>query len=493
MRHLHRASSPGLLAVLSVVLGLLPVFLTKAIHSYSLTNRVLAWALLALCMFTAAVRIRREVFPLLEMVLVQYAVSFALPVFYEERLQIYVGMVEASPRIVNVTLLAAILSVIGIVAGYLFAESVRKPRLPWAQFHVSPQRLFALGCVLTVGSVVVRSGLLRIPPSLSHPAGVLLSANLGLAALALLMLRNQIGTGQRIVVGFIFVFSTVFGLVGGMTQAALQPVLIWLVCTWIARRKFSWRFAAALLLGFFVLQPVKSQYRQNVWYAERELSFVDKARLYSTLVTQYWVGERSKHGNQQAIVDQVRISAAQRLSMLLMTAHYVSWTPRVIDFRDGKSLLYPLYGWIPRVIWPDKPIAQEANKQLPVEYGVQRRESLGTTMFGVGHVAETYVTIGIAGLLPIFFLFGIMYFLPQFLLVPSGSTVSRMHTAPLAILVGLAVEMMYIGSTVGSVFGSIVPQAAIQVLMIRALATHALPLDRSVGDVPMLHRHPLRS
>ncbi len=64
-----------------------------------------------------------------------------------------------------------------------------------------------------------------------------------------------------------------------------------------------------------------------------------------------------------------------------------------IPFEDGKTILYSLVAWVPRVIWPGKPSAGGSDF-VTLHTG---RKFAGGTSVAVGHVFEFYVNFGILG------------------------------------------------------------------------------------------------
>jgi hypothetical protein len=211
---------------------------------------------------------------------------------------------------------------------------------------------------------------------------------------------------------------------------------------------------------FFVLQPVKGAYRAEAWFGSRNTSsVVEKLAFYNGLIGDYWTGLTSP----SEMATDVRRSASTRLTLLMSTARFVELTPSQFDYKHGETISYVFYAFIPRLLWHDKPIAQLANKVMPVEYGWQAEASTRTTMFGVGHIAEAYVNFGIVGILPLFLVLGACYYVPVNLLK------NKYDTPALAIIIGLTVNAMWIGSTIGQSFGLILQQVVVQGILLRVL------------------------
>ena len=197
---------------------------------------------------------------------------------------------------------------------------------------------------------------------------VLLPRTLGLAILACVYYGGSATRKQRIIIAAIFLVSTVLGLVRGMSQGAIEPLLIWGIARWVLAKKAPIVGAAFVAVLFLILQPIKGTYRGLMGSGLREFSMTDALQVYSNLGVAFW--SHAGASPEDAAVE-VRESAAQRLSMVLSTAHYVELTPTLIPYTSGRTLLYPVISLVPRFLWPNKPTAQEVNKTLPVEYGIQ--------------------------------------------------------------------------------------------------------------------------
>ena len=451
------------------MLGALPV--------YTPTQRALAWVVFVLGTVPAVLAYkRRSGVPLLELVGAQYAVLFGLPVFSESQLFTIAGFSIPSESAITLTIACAALALGAIYAGYALARRFVHVKVDALIYESSTQRLFAFSVCSVVGSLVIAVLGVDVPDSFAQPLTVIVSQDLGLALLACLYHAGRLSPWQRHVAVALVSVAAIVGFAGGMMQSALQPVAIWILCAWILNRRLAMVGLAALASLFFLLQPVKGAYRSQVWYGDRDLSVGARVSTYVDLVKNHWGSDAASPADA---LDDIQNSAANRLSWLMTTARYVDWTPSQVDFKHGETLLYMFYTWVPRFIWQDKPIAQVANKVLPVEYGLQDAESLDRTMFGVGHVAEAYVNFGLGGIIPLFLVLGALYYLPSILL-RDGLTIPAM-----AILVAITVNMMYISTSIGQVFGGFLQQIVVQGLLLRVLAGAKRPARAADAREPV--------
>jgi hypothetical protein len=462
----------GVLAIPGFGIALV-AFLAFALPIYSTTDRLLAWCVFVLATMPLIRYLRRPVgVPLFEFVALQYGLFFALPVFYEEKLQWYRFTGAPSSEAITITLTCCILALVALQVGYHVAAKRMhiKPRL--LSFQSSTNRLFVFAVASVIGSLLVAVGTIDVGADARQAVTVIVSGDLGTALLGLLHYRTLLRRWQSCLAYALVAVSVLTGLVGGMTQAALQPALIWMMCQWIVQRRVPTKLAAVIVAMFFVLQPVKGAYRAATWIGSHAMSFGEKLAFYDRLIGDYWRGVATASD----VAMDVQRSASTRLTLLMSTARFVELTPGQVDYKHGETISYAFYAFIPRLLWHDKPSAQVANKTLPVEYGMQFEGSTQTTMFGVGHVAEAYVNVGLVGILPLFLVLGMCYY------VPVNLFKHQYDTPALAIVIALTVNIMWIGSTIGQSFGPIVQQIVVQGVLLRVLT--GVPASRRPRSVP---------
>lgn len=486
VRYSRRAATTTI-AIAMLYLVALVAFVLFALPAYGTMDRLLAWCIFVLgtAPVIAFVRAPRGA-PLIEFVALQYAVMFALPVFFEASLGTLTSVRIPTAEALTGALWSAFVALACLLLGYHLVASAA-PRRPvrLLTFPASDVRLYAAGSIMAVGSLSLFLGGVDIPEQARQPVAVILSQDLGIALLALLHYRGACNRWQSAFAKLTLAASVLAGLIGGMTQFALQPVLVWMLCRWLITRRAPTKTAVALAMAFFVMQPVKGAYRQLAWSGSASYTMQEKLSLYGSLLRAQWSETNTSSSD---VVGQVQRSAAQRLSLLMATAHYIELTPGQVDYKNGSTLMYMVYTWVPRFIWRNKPAAQIANTQMPVEYGLQSSASAKTTMFGVGHVAETYANFGAWGIAPVFLIIGCFYFIPGFLIGNAQST------AALAIGVAVTMNIMWIGSTIGHTFGGVIQQIVVQTAILRATtmtsALHARRRENGHTPPPLTVRSP---
>ena len=82
----------------------------------------------------------------------------------------------------------------------------------------------------------------------------------------------------------------------------------------------------------------------------------------------------------------VKIAAA-RTGAALQLANAIELTPQAIPFQGGATYRYLRFALMPRVFYPDKPIAQYADVWAAVLYGYTTQSGTAHVMVGLSQVA----------------------------------------------------------------------------------------------------------
>lgn len=209
--------------------------------------------------------------------------------------------------------------------------------------------------------------------------------------------------------------AALVGASGGMLEGAFVPLVLFVVVLWHSTGKVPWAVLAGGFLLFILLNSVKEEYRLRAWsgFGHENLTITDRVGLWVDLgseqLTELATGDTAS--NAETIV---RDSTA-RLDLLHSFALVQEKTPNIVPYYGGETYSFLFYGWIPRFLWPTKPVAQQANKIFAVDYGIQTVEGTETSMFGIGHLPEAYANFGIPGLVIIMMLEGGIFALLNYL------------------------------------------------------------------------------
>jgi hypothetical protein len=378
--------------------------------NWSLLPTTLAVFLVMLCIYpTVRYTIDRPaVVPAAPLLAAAYAIQFALPVFFGDGTLWLVGGYKALSEDSQVAaLLIANVAMIGFLAITYSRTAIRLVnRLPVVDLHLNPTR--ALFYCLFFGPLAVLAS--RIYGVLTPESQTQLAALFKVLQSQLLVAIGVLGWlsyTQRSVwlrlVYFLFIAAAVAeGLASGFLEAVLMPIGIMFASQWIYTRKINKVLAACMVALMLLLNPVKGDYRETVWYSGGGPQGAwEKAALWLDSGINYW----GQVLQGRASGDDAAAQLVRRTSMIDLVAHVYDTTPTAVPYLMGETYSYFAYSLIPRVLWPDKPVTT-ANRELAIAYSLTTPEGAERSTFGISLIGEGYANFGWAGSIFIMVLVG---------------------------------------------------------------------------------------
>lgn len=438
------------------------LFLLFAQDGYSITSRIVAWLILVFgsMPFLVFISKRNNRLPFIELIMLAYVNAYSLPIFFESENMLLVKILYPDSEPVTACLLLALLAIFALWLGFMITPALLRPiRPPKLTLHCDNGKLFYFGVLLCLLSVVSSSFDFG---DLDVLIGLVASSTLGIALIAFLYFKQALSKRKMILSILILLILILKGVTTSMTQAILQPLLIWFLCRWLVTKKFELHLVLLGVALFVLLQPVKLQFRDLAWNdAGQSASAIEKIALFADIFYNHWFLTGSG--------DKLEESVTTRTSLLLQTAHVIDWTPDVVPFKNGETLQFMLVTWVPRFIWHNKPIAQQGNIDFAIDYGVTTVLGTETTMFGVGQLGEIFINFGAIGVFPMFILLGIFSYLPiYFISIPKVMQLKQcaqrndFTVAPMALLVSVLFKFIIIGSAIADSYGGMLQQILVQ-------------------------------
>jgi hypothetical protein len=180
-------------------------------------------------------------------------------------------------------------------------------------------------------------------------------------------------------------------LAGGFLAYGIHWVLgILAFCYVEARRRLWILFVSPLLLFlglslFVTYMDQREAIRDVVWY--EQASFFVRLEQVSRIITGFQLLDLSSDAHLAAIDDRLNQNA-------LVGAAVARHQAGFYDFAYGGTV--PLWGFVPRALWPDKPAVGGGGSLVTEFTGILFEEG---TSVGAGQVLEFYVNFGIPGVL----------------------------------------------------------------------------------------------
>lgn len=300
----------------------------------------------------------------------------------------------------NLSLIYIIISFICVLLGYysifgkLFVASFRPLPIEWDQlkvYYCAP--LFLVVGFISYYALINSFG--GITYYLFNKADTLTATGLdyiynGINCISLVFVMGLTrfyaqGKGRIITFAFLFPIVLLVGILSGGKAGFLIPFLyILLAYHYLKKRvKISWIFTFVVVTILAI--PFFNAYR----YAD------NLAQIISAL-------DKMLTEDNDFLIKQVmgRFYGIDSLTIIIRD------TPNVMDYQLGATILPLLYAWIPRALWPDKPIIS-FSKIFGETYLGQFFSGTGTAA-SVTMLGEVYLNFHIAGMIVGSFLIGLI-------------------------------------------------------------------------------------
>ncbi|HYO50146.1 MAG TPA: hypothetical protein VEW94_09875 [Chloroflexia bacterium] len=440
----------------------------EAVHAASVL-------LVAICLLPITLWYARggQVLPMFELICLSYALQFGSAIYTQPRQLIILSMpVYLSWDSVLRALLLTLLGVVSLILGYYAAKSrFISEHLPQIDLPLHPKRrtYFLVGA-FAIGSGVMLLQVLALAPSGSGPLGAIMRLLANQLNIVIILLAYQVyGDSQKHLFRTWPLYACVgiavlLGLATGFLEGALVPLLILLIVRWHIVRKVPWRILFVSALLFILLNPVKSAYRVQVWYGESNLGLVDRITLWFDLS-----GDAVRDivtGDKLGETENLARQALARFDLIHKFAYVQDLTPAFVPYYEGSTYEYLLFGWIPRFLWPDKPIASDINSRLDIDYSLVEPEQISGTTIAIGQLPEAYANFGPPGIIVVLLLQGISFAMLDTIFNGRRSDGGR------AIYLAVMISFLNgIGSSTAIFFGALVQNAVANVALLRLFAT----------------------
>jgi hypothetical protein len=405
--------------------------------------------------------------PMFELICLSYALQFSMPVYTQPNwLRVYSRQVPVRWGTVAEALIYVEFGVLTMVAAYYLvrrspiARNLPSLDLPLIRERRSVYLWFALagGGLLTLLQVL-GWGFLGSPGF-----GAVVRLVTSQFNVAIVLLANAVYGGEeqgalaRIGLFGAVVFGFVVGLMTGMLENTLMPLVLVLAVRWHATRRIPWLAILAGFVIYLVLNPAKFQYRQQVWFGGEKYGVSQRLEVWALAVE-----DELSVASQEAAWEETVRQALARFDLVHKFAYVRDVTPAFIPYYGGETYSYFLYAWIPRLLWPDKPSASEAVDRLDIDYGF-KYESQPVTV-AMGQLPEAYANFGVFGVGLVMALQGIVFALLDAVLNGPRSEGGRA-----IYLVIMAYFLNGIGSSAAVLFGALLQHILASALLLRPFA-----------------------
>jgi hypothetical protein len=271
-------------------------------------------------------------------------------------------------------------------------------------------------------------GLLTFASNLTLMAGGLLT---------ILLARGQLVGPQR--VWYLVAVSTwLFFKLGTSASAQVVTMLLTiLIGIWIGGRgrvSMRWVLVAGLGVSFFLaMRGVANEHRRTMGRAAESLSLVTQSTLLMGLL-----GQSVQTYGLTGTVARGWEAASGRAALLDLFTDVMRQTPAQVPFWRGESYLSLVGAFVPRFLWPDKPM-KTLGWEFGKRYGYLSPDDFSTTI-NFPFLIEFYANFGAFAVMAGMLLVGIIYrSIESFINVP-GQSVLLSSAALVLLLPMISIE-----------------------------------------------------
>lgn len=358
--------------------------------------------LLAVAAILAATHARLGVLPALQVLLLHLYLSLGTAVFWPPVIKLTDGRLRLSSRSLDEATMATLLfTIVAALAFWLASRSC-------ARFAPGVARLLdrheytpldsAIARIMAAFQVVVFCLLnvtdLRTPifGSLTYAVTLLSLPSLPLGLL-IWDIRETNDMGARILLWSSVVVMSFIGLSTGMLGSAITPFVSLCLLTWTIQGRLPGGALIMAVILLLSLNSAKHVYRRLSWRGGPELSLSERSTNWVEAINQTYRG--SYAGQEADAFSESAESTAGRMHTLPQVAHIFDWVPARIPHAGAEQWLKLPLEFVPRAIWPDKPLhIVEYNQRYTLTFRLQNRTSIRTTAVALPPVGDGYWRLG---------------------------------------------------------------------------------------------------
>ena len=400
-------------------------------------------------------RQQRHVF--LTMLAMAYTLQFVMPIFV-----LYIpavgpvdpqalGQAQLWPRDIIRGQAVAIIGILGFYAGYgLPIRRVVQPILPQRLYEWRPRAaLIATATIILTGwfFYLGRSfGL--IPAALgSGVIGGLANATVFSSSLMLAIYLRYRSRVALLMLSTIVPATMLINFMTGSKRAVLIPAAMTALTWVVVERRIRLRWVAAGLLALILLYPVAQFWRQDI-LQENTLTIADVVSQPGAALSR--TGDFLASGRVGDYFADGFEAASRRLDAVGVVSLIVRDTPSVSPFQNGRTLALIPVAYVPRILWPDKPVITIGQwvTEAYVPGGYLVESNVGTSWVG-----EFYLNYGVTAVILGMMVMGLMFRFAHEALMRPGSPIPIVVAATIVISeLALAVQSSVVIAINGPIF-----------------------------------------
>jgi hypothetical protein len=368
---------------------------------YSPSDRLGAWALLAILLMAVRQlnqRTDRGV-PVVALVCAQVYLFYGVPQFSQETMPMMVGIYSPPVDALSGAVWLVVLGEATFLAAYAATCRWMNATNPFDRILPQPNSEWRLTVGVYSGPAFALHALSALRPDyipISVRMAGLQIFNVHLALVLLLYIGYRLKDGRARAAAWVLVCSMgVVGLLQGMLSNVLFPVLVAALAGWMWSHASRTWLVALVAFATIVINPAKNEFRRLA-FGDKDISSLEKV---ADRLTDWQEGfSAAWEGTSTSVVTPNIQATASRTSDLLSFAHAIDVVPSVIPYNTGSGLSTSAIYWIPRAVWPSKPLSTDLlYNRYAVEFGYTSEEGTRSSTTGASVFTEGYWNFGAPG------------------------------------------------------------------------------------------------
>jgi len=205
-------------------------------------------------------------------------------------------------------------------------------------------------------------------------------------------LRREATKWDKLLAVLYLVASVVLGIASGWLGSIVSVGIVCSAMFLYERRKLPLVALAGVLPIILFLQPAKEGFRDRYWRSDANATVGERLSFWVEDSWRLWSQALDEPGSDST--KELADKSLSRLSLLQQSANVIELTPEIVPYQHGKLYTYLGVTLIPRLLWPDKPSVNEANKWYQVSYRLTLPRNLQGVSIAVGTLTESYISFG---------------------------------------------------------------------------------------------------
>jgi len=361
----------------------------------------LGLAVLGVAIFPMAkwLRERHTLLPMFELICLSLGVHMGLGAIIQPNfIAIHSELHQLDWKFIDQALLLSLFGVTSMVVVFRLASIWWRRAVPMAiDLRIKPQRRMALVLVLLAtgfaGKAALFVGWVPVGQISSLLNGLILVAAV-IQAIFYYRYPDNRGVSKWLLFSVV-IYLTLMGLETGMLELAVIPLLLVFIVRLGCLRVLPVGVTLLALTLLLILNSVKDDYRERVWFGGEGGTTTDKFKIWGEVAA--GTNLAKFFSETEAVEGRGWRESMSRFSLVNRFAWVCSNTPDHIPFFLGESYLPFIYTPIPRFLWAGKPIISDAIDLLDLTYDLKDQGS--SASIGIGFIAEAYANFSWYGVI----------------------------------------------------------------------------------------------